>query len=298
MSLSREEKSISIGICSYHGEKLVARCVKSIFKSSYVGGFNIELIVVADGGLTRDLNLPITSTKACSKVKVDTLDEQRGNVHCYNRIIDNASNDTVILLDNDVIVPDRWLWSMIYFLKSNKCGVASFKSTRVTNDEMNKLMEKEVIENVGSTRVPDRATELAGQCFGFKKSVIGNTRFDDSNFKYFLGDSDFCCQLAQKGLPSYRILFPEVYHIEHYTYDRFPELKADRQATTDVANFQEKWGSPAYVIEEKLLAKIPAQQITWLTTYGFKYSIDAEKTNMMSPGRTIIKNYQEKEKTK
>lgn len=275
----RKIDSVTIGIATYRGESMVERCIQSIYKSRYAKAFNIEIIVVADGGLERDID----RSKMIEKpnefwVRIHELNEQRGNVYCYNEIIDKATYDCIVLLDSDVLISDRWIWSMAYFLGNNRCGVASYKSTHVGDSICAQLLSQTHIPNVGTPRMPERATELAAQTYAFLKSTIGDIRFDAANFKYFLGDSDFCCQLAYKrDLPSYRILYPEVYHIEHYTYTAYPELKAYERQKVDIANFVQKWGKTADQMETELLAKIPKQPITWLTQYGMREGFDVEE---------------------
>lgn len=267
-------KTVTLGITTYGGDALLQNCLMSIQKSIRDQGYsNVEVVVVDDGSPNKD-RLQFVSN-ACN-ARFYSFNVQLGNVARYNTIVEESKGDIIFLIDNDVVIPNRWFWSALHFLENN-VGVASYLSQKVTKKQVEKLLAKRKIPAIGSGRCPERATELAGYCFGFtieNFEKVGG--FDAENFKYFLGDSDFCCRLAQKGLMSYRLLYPMVYHIEHVTYDAYSELKAWERVKEDVTNFKKKWGHSAREIEQKFLKKIEPQRIKWYAHYAHYEDWDVE----------------------
>lgn len=254
------------------------KCLWSVKKSvKDVGYSNFEVVIIDDGTPLDDAELIKEVVFKVLGVTCIRFEKQLGNVARYNTIIENSKGNIVFLVDNDVILPDRWFWSALYFLENNKCGVASYLSQKVNDQQVAELMSKPKIPAVGSGRTPERATELAGYCFGFLREnweLVGG--FDERNFKYFIGDSDFCCKLAEQGLMSYRILYPMVYHREHATYDAHPELQAWQRVNEDLANFQKKWGATPKEMEAKFLSAIKPQRIRWYANYSHYEEWDDE----------------------
>lgn len=268
--------AVTLGITAYGGADILDTCLESIQKSVFQEGYsNVDVLVVDDG--TPD---PEQLKRIAKKHKVGYFRGRRnqGNVARYNTIVERSKGDIVFLIDSDVIIPDRWFCSAFCFLTINKnVGAVSYLSKKVSDVEVNKLLSRQRILADGSGRVPERATELAGYCFGFTRKnyeLVGG--FDSKNFKYFIGDSDFCCRLAEKGLMSYRLLYPIVYHYEHATYDAHPELKAWERVRQDQANFLKKWGCSPRAIEQGFLKIIHPQQVTWYAHYAVHHDWDSE----------------------
>lgn len=274
------QNKITLGITTYRGTKRLDSCLRSIQKSVFELGYsNFEVIVVDDGSQDTEIEKVVNKRLKKKKIRFEYVEYERqeGNVSRYNSIVENSSGDIIFLIDNDVIIPDRWFWSALYFLTENKCGVASYLSEKISQAKGQKLLMKRRIPAIGGGRVPERATELAGYCYGFTQEnyqLVGG--FDHKNFKYFCGDSDFCCRLAEEGLMSYRILYPVVYHIEHFTYDKYPELDAWNRAKEDIANFKKKWGCNAEEMEKQFLFKIQPQKIKWYANYRHHEDFDVE----------------------
>lgn len=270
-----EPKTVTLGVATYGGHDLLRTCLTSIAKSVRDAGFsNFEVVVVDDGSPDP---APIQSLCEAYQTKHIRCHEQRGNVARYNTVVEESKGDIIYLIDNDILLPDRWFTSALHFLTSNKCGVASFLSQKVTDEQVEELLAKPRITAVGTGRTPERATELAGYCYGFLREnweLVGG--FDDRNFKYFMGDSDFCCKLAEMGLMSYRVLYPVVYHREHTTYNAYPELQAWKRVDEDLANFKRKWSCTPKEVEQRFLAQIKPQVINWYANYAVHVDWDDE----------------------
>lgn len=288
-------ETVTLGITTYCGPHLLDTCLQSIRKSVKEPGYsNFEVVVVDDGSPNRISRMLKRVSEKFDFVKHFREQETLGNVARYNTIVEKSSGDIVFLIDNDLIVPDRWFCSALHFLTSNKCGVAGYLSEKVNDKQVKDLMLKKRITAEGSGRPPERATELAGYCFGFKREnydLIGG--FDSDNFKYFLGDSDFCCRLAKKGLMSYRLLYPMVYHREHATYDAYKHLDAWKRVKQDQENFKKKWGASSKEIEQKFLDEIKPQQITWYAYYAVKYDWDVEQPFQMFKKPVRVMDYKD-----
>lgn len=286
-------KTVTLGIPTYGGANLLNLALNSIHKSVSLAGYsNFDVLVVDDGS-------PANEAKQIRKV-VKTWSDQienlrlfrgsknMGNVARDNTIVEESEGDIIVLLDSDVIVPNRWFCSLFHFLSNNKkVGVASYLSEKVSMEQATELMKKRHITAIGSGRAPERATQLASYAYGFTRESYKLTSGFDERFKYFTGDSDFCVQLAEKGLMSYRLLYPMVYHFEHATYNTYPELKANQTMKRDVACFHKKWGASPKQTEQKFLEEIKPQQITWYANYAVKTGWDDEREDTFF-GRDVV----------
>lgn len=277
-------KTVTLGITTYGGTHLLETCLSSVQKSVFDCGYsNVDVVVVDDGSPKLEAR---KLRRISRKYGAKHFRGRRnlGNVARDNTIVEKSDGNIIVLLDNDVVIPDQWFRSILHFLSNNKCGVASYLSKKVTEEQVHELLHKRRITAIGGGRVPERATELASYAYGFTREsyeLVGG--FDSENFKYFTGDSDFCCRLAQHGLMSYRLLYPIVYHREHSTFDTYLELQARERMKQDINNFVKKWGATSKEVEEKFLGEIKPQKITWCANYSVYYDWDVEGVQALRP---------------
>lgn len=288
-------KTVTLGITTYGNARLLEDCLWSIKKSIVEAGYSNHEVVVVDDGT------PIDCASGAIEVICDDYSaryvrcaEQKGNVARYNTVVEESKGDIICLLDNDVIIPDRWFTSLFHFLTANETiGVASYLSQKVTGEEVGKLFSQKHILAVGSGRCPERATELAGYAYAFTRENYELVGGFDENYKYFIGDSDFCCKLAEQGLMSYRLLYPIVYHREHATYDAYPELTAWSRVNEDLAVFKRKWGCTPKEAENKFLAQIKPQMISWYANYAVHYDLDVPMQGEFMKEPVKVTSYEE-----
>ena len=280
-----ELEKVTLGITTYGGAKFLRECLASIKKSVFDAKYsNVEVLVVDDGSPIDEKRM-VEDVLRVQDVRGIFACSNLGNVARYNTVVENAEGDIIFLIDNDVIIPDRWFWSAYVFLTMNKnVGVASYLSLKIEDDaHAVQLLSKKKVIAEGSGRVPERATELAGYCFGFRKESwkkVGG--FDADNFRFFMGDSDFCCRLAKEGLMSYRLLYPVVYHREHATYNTWFRGGME-QAQLDMSNFKKKWDATSKEMEKRLLAEIAPQEIQWYANYAVHTEWDEENKQPFKP---------------
>lgn len=271
-------KTVTLGIPTYCCVKFVANCLSSIQKSIFDAKYKdyIDVLVVDDGSpeiegrLIKDL---------CLRFNVRYLrnEQNQGFTDVANKIVKESEGDIVVLINNDVVIPDRWFWSIYYFLTANDCGVASYLSQKVTLEEADALLEKTRIPAVGSGRVPERATELAGYAYGFTRENYNRVKGFDEKFKMFISDSDFCVKMAKIGLTSYRILYPIIYHLEHATFEEFPDLFPHKTlASRDIAMFKKKWGCSPKEMEAQMLKELEPNKVRWYSNYSYHEAWDVE----------------------
>jgi len=251
---------LTIGIPTYRGADRVAALLESLNRA--IATPNIRVLVVDDGSPPEEQK---ATMEVAYKLGADFMghEHNRGPIATFNTIASSSQSDYVCILDNDVVVPKWWLESLLVFL-NNRFAVASWKSTKLGYGG----------RPVGSLRRPERATELAGYCYLFPKSLWEGYSFDEG-YHCFIADSDFCVYWASKGIPSYRILWPLVYHAEHATYDSCPELEHVKWRERDLGHFYEKWGKMPREAERDILAKLPRQRVRWLTEEGPKEDCDS-----------------------
>lgn len=249
---------LTIGVPTYRGADRLERLFKSLEEA--ITGQAVEVIVCDDGSpdgeQARAREVVEGYAERMKRVNFMGYPENKGAYHAYNVIVRRAEGKYVCLLDDDVLIPKWWLESLLFFVCNNIFAVASWKSLNYLSYHL-----------TGYAGKPERATELAGYCFCFPRELWEEYQFDEG-YKCFIADSDFCVRWAWDHLPSYRILWPLVYHEEHATYDSCPELEHAKWRGRDVGHFKKKWGMSPREAEKQVLGRLKPQKVRWLTAEG------------------------------
>jgi len=233
-----------IGIPTYRGVSRLPLALQSarLLTQSQIYADPIYDILVVDDGSPINEQLEIVSICRKFKANVICLPINKGLPNAYNILLNSGKGRHVVLMDDDVLVPSNLLSVLSILFTMNKIGVAGFVSKKTSKEEMQLMIEKKSIPVTGEFRQPEFATELAGQCFCIN-AVVESLKVSFSEvYKYYIQDSDFCCQLAVNGLPSFRFHWPNIMHLEHGTLGEYAELKANEQVSLDIEAFKKKWG--------------------------------------------------------
>src|SRR6185295_4950392 len=120
--------------------------------------------------------------------------------------------DTVLLLDDDVLWPAELLQTVRQLTAIPNIGVLSWRS----------FGDQPGQSTVARPGFMELATELAGYCMAFRRSVWDEAVGLDSRFKFYCSDSDFALRVTLAGHPSYRVWWPLVPHREHGAFKDAP----------------------------------------------------------------------------
>ncbi|GFP78104.1 bifunctional glycosyltransferase family 2 protein/class I SAM-dependent methyltransferase [Clostridium fungisolvens] len=262
MNRNIEAHKTSIIIITYNNIEYTKKCIDSIRK--YTEHLDYEIIVVDNNSSdeTKDW------LKRCIDIKCIFNEFNMGFPKGCNQGINIATGDSVLLLNNDVIVTPRWLNNLSSALWSdesigavgavtNNCSYYQTIPTTYTNyDELIEFAGK---YNVSDEKRWEQRIKLIGFCMFIKKSVINKVglldeRFTPGNYE----DDDYSYRIIKAG---YKLLLCKDTFIHHYGSASF---KKDQGKTNDLMyenyrKFVEKWGfdpSSMTLIRYEILSKI------------------------------------------
>lgn len=207
-----------------------------------------EIIIVDNGSGPETVEWLRTLTD----VRVIYNNTNRGYAGGNNQAIAAAHGEYIVLLNNDVIVTDGWLESMLAaFDRIPGLGVSAPRSNRVAGDQITTDAQYGSMDQMhayaakrrerfrGEGYLTDRAI---GLCLCIDRTVIEeiggiDERFGAGNFE----DDDFCMRVRAAG---YRIFVCDDSFIHHFGSQTFAANKIDWAATMreNWKKFAMKWG--------------------------------------------------------
>lgn len=239
---------VSIVTLSWNAVQFTKLAIESIRAHTNVP---YEIIVVDNGSDDETLSW----LRMQSDLRVVYNSTNRGFSVGNNQGISIARGEYIVILNNDVLVPDGWLEGLLQpFLRIGALGMTAPRSNRVAGEQLLPNCEYQSMEEFypfaqrrretfrGSGWISDRAI---GLCLCVDRRVfdeIGgfDERFGVGNFE----DDDLSLRVRAAG---YKIFICDDVLIHHFGSQTFAANKID-YATTMTDNwkrFAEKWGLPS-----------------------------------------------------
>lgn len=249
-TLSTLKHKTSIIILTYNQLDYTKKCIESIRK--YTAPDTYEIIVVdnnsTDGtvewlGQQQDI-LCISNS------------ENKGFALGCNQGILKAQGNTILLLNNDVVVTQNWLTNMVASLYSRDdigavCPVTNFcsyyQSIPVSYKSLDEMQEFASNHNKSNSALWEERLKLVAFCMLLKKEVIHeigllDKRFFPANYE----DDDYSFRIRFAG---YRLMLCKdtfVHHFGSISLKSNPQAHAE-SLQTNRKRFIDKWGfHPAY----------------------------------------------------
>ncbi|GFZ33515.1 hypothetical protein CSC2_40410 [Clostridium zeae] len=262
MNRNIETHKTSIIILTYNNIEYTKKCIDSIRK--FADHLDYEIIVIDNNSSdeTKDW------LKSCDDIRCIFNESNMGFPKGCNQGINIATGDSVLLLNNDVIVTPRWLNNLSLALWSNEsvgavgavtnnCSYYQTIPTTYTNyDELIEFADK---YNDSDEKKWEQRIKLIGFCMLIKRSVINEVglldeRFTPGNYE----DDDYSYRIIKAG---YKLLLCKDTFIHHYGSVSY---KKDQGSTNNIMyenyrKFIEKWGfdpSSMTLIRYEFLNKI------------------------------------------
>lgn len=228
---------IGIGISTYNDFISTDNLLSSIIKkTNAVHGRDYSIIVVDDG--TGDKKIFKHLKSVCDKhgVRLMKNSKNRGIPYTWNEITKNCGTDTVVILNNDIIIthPD-WLKYFEYFMTRNeKIGTVGFPLINppdftIHKDDVCNITWDPSIESRWGDK-PGHVGAAVGCCFGFKKSVWEQVKNPDGSTGFwedlisFHEETHFGFKLSEMGYYNYMLAWPPMIHVGGMTFRQNPEL--------------------------------------------------------------------------
>lgn len=242
-------KFCSIVILTYNKLDYTRQCMESIRKFTAPGSYEI---IIVDNHSTDGT---VEWLKAQQDIRTILNTENMGFPKGCNQGIEIARGDSILLLNNDVVVTPNWLENLTNCLYSddnigavgpvtNSCPIQEIKVSYRTMDEM-LAFSKDF--NISNSYIWENRLKLIGFCMLIKKDVIDkigllDERFSPGNFE----DDDYSFRLLKAG---YRLVLCKDTFVHHYGSISFRGLGKhfSEVFTRNKTKFIEKWGfDPTY----------------------------------------------------
>lgn len=235
---------VSIVIPTYRGARRLERLIRGL-----PCDINSDVTVVDDGSPEADRRLAERVLGASSVCMARFVAAPRaGWTAALNTAVPGTVGEIVLLLDDDTLLPPDLLPTLRgLFLALDNVGVLSWRSLG---------------DKPGQSQTPrpghlQPATQLAGFCYAFRRSLWDELGGLDPRFRVYCADSDFALRATLAGHPSYRVWWPLVPHLEHAAFDEAPELGDRGQiAAADLNLFRLKWGATGAEMEARALRQL------------------------------------------
>lgn len=207
---------------------------------------DLELLVYDDGSPQEEAHAiaRVFATAPIARKRLLRNERKRGPVAALRDVVGAASGDSVLQLDDDVVLPPTFLSTLRVLLAIDNIGVLSWRSEG-SNPGQSKLP---------TTGMLQPATELAGYCMAYRRAIYDKVGGIDTRFHFFCSDSDFALRVALAGHPCYRVWWPLVPHAEHSSGADPGARQA--MADRDLEAFRDKWNATGPEMERAALARL------------------------------------------
>lgn len=243
----------SIVVVSYNNADLTRQCIESIVARTMYPNYEVIIVDNASQDDTRDMLRSMQRQFPGLKLKLIINDQNRGFAAANNQGIAQAEGKYVVLLNNDTVVTNDWLESMLRHLQNSDIGLVGPVTNSVGNEakiavdyvnieQMHEFAARYTIENEGRHF---GISVLAMFCVAMRREVFDEIGELDEAFGIgMFEDDDYCRRIQSAG---YRTVCAEDSFVHHYGQASFKKLidSGEYQAIWDrnQAYFEKKWGA-------------------------------------------------------
>lgn len=231
----------SIIIPTFNGRELLKNCIYSIKQHTEQP---YEIIVVDNGSSDGTVDF-------CRQEQINFISivSNLGYPIACNKGMKLASGDTLLLLNNDVIVSRNWLKNMKRCLYSRRdIGIVGPLTNYASGKQQidmpyTNLDEMSLQLNEADSTKWQQVNRIVGLCFLFKRELMEKIGLLDERFSPgHYEDDDFCMRARDAG---YRIIMAGDVFIFHHgsaSFAQQEESKVKQLIERNRHKFMEKWG--------------------------------------------------------
>lgn len=180
--------------------------------------------------LVQESNAPLTLPKLPIKVRHLTVPEKQGIPFNRNQGIKNARGETIIFIDDDCWVQEKWLEALLQPLENNPELLAVTSGTKIPpSNLLGNCISALGFPGGGSLGFekvwkvsPEGFTNhiAAGNC-ALRKKLFDKIGFFDEAMKYGAEDAEFSFRLEQAGIPVKYAAEAYAFHEARTTWNSF-----------------------------------------------------------------------------
>jgi GT2 family glycosyltransferase len=236
----------SIVIVTYNQLDYTQRCLDSIRKHTHE---EFELIVVDNGSKDSTIDYLKKQTDVISVFN----DANYGFAKGCNIGVEQSTGENVLFLNNDTVVTENWLTTMLRVLYSNdNIGMVGPVSNYCSGSQQipvayHALHELDEFVKEHSSKYKGQSyshPRLVGFCLLVKKKLLDEIGVFDEQFGVgTYEDDDLCLRAIKKGYDLKIVLDSFVHHEGHITFSNSPELNMNKLMKENSKKAKEKWGN-------------------------------------------------------
>lgn len=231
--------SIGIGIPVFNDFILVNYLLDSIMR--YTDRKSVKILVLDDGSTKENQE---ETKRVCSFYDVECAchDKNLGVSTSWNHLVEALKTDYIILLNNDILVFQKWFETMKLFLENNpNIGTVSLPTILIDKQDISSTVrnpDKRSIDildhatkikrsgvcNLPESKPPIRVISPIGCSFGFRRDKFDMIGGFDKKYFAFYEELDFGIRLYNRGLPSVILPGPHLYHIWGATFQKNQQI--------------------------------------------------------------------------
>ena len=237
-------KLTSIIIPTYNGSKLLQQCIGELRRFTEL---DYEIIVVDDGS-TDD------TAAFCSRERLVfvSLSKTRGFPGACNAGLQLASGDTLVLLNNDIVVSRHWLSNMLACLyQDDSVGIVGPMTNYASGTQQHHLGYRDLAsfhEMTYEANRPDpnkwrEVARLVGMCMVLKRELLERIGLLDEQYAPgHYEDDDYCFRARLAG---YRLMVAGDTYVHHHgsaTFKQYTPQDLHQLIHTNRQKFMDKFG--------------------------------------------------------
>ena len=244
------EPEASIIVVAVDGLPFTRLCLESVLEHTEAP--SLELIAVDNGSSDGTRQYLERLAERDGRVRVIYNDQNRGFAAAVNQGLGEARGETLVLLNNDAVVPHGWLTRLERHLRHQRIGAVGPVTNRIGTDaeiDVEYTTYGEFLERAGEIAQCQagerRGVEmLAMFCLAIRRDVVERIGLIDERFELgMFEDDDYARRLSQAG---YRLALAEDVLVHHFGEASFGDLFANGQRDAlmrvNRVRFEEKWG--------------------------------------------------------
>lgn len=186
-----------ISMLTYNKLSITKKCLETIFANTTVP----FILVVSDNGSTDGT---VEYLKDLPQVHFINNKRNIGFSKANNHVLKIYDGYDVVLMNNDIEVPKRWLERLMMYREKNGLGAVTPAIKVSTGLDVGATLNanargRSVIEQ------PGKPTEtefdwITGSCLYLKTETIQTVGYLDEDFMFYYEDVDYCRRMKEKGI--------------------------------------------------------------------------------------------------
>jgi len=213
-----QNEEIIISILTHNKLEFTKRCIDRILKNTISPYYRI---VVTDNCSTDGTRLWLE--RLGNKIRLIKNNENVGFSKAHNAVMRAYRNNDIVLMNNDIEVPTKWLLTLHEEAYFRDYGAVSPAIVTSRGLDVGAVLDSNAR---GKSLIDDFETEpdwITGSCLYLKSETIEKNGYLDDNFNFYYEDVDYCLRMKQAGIKFKCI--KEVAVIHHNSVSSNPDQK-------------------------------------------------------------------------